>query len=162
MMKQDTITLERYIKVTQSRVFKAWTDAAEIKNWWGPKGFTTTYSQFDPRPGGLIRRCIRSQKGKEYWAKGVIQDITFPKKLVYIGSLSDKHGNTLSAHVQQGLSLDWAIEMLIEVEFEEQQGKTKIKITHSGVSQSVPEQEACVAAWEQTLDSLEDYLARSQ
>ncbi|HKO75737.1 MAG TPA: SRPBCC family protein [Flavobacterium sp.] len=32
--------------------FKAWTDPNHLKNWWGPKGFTNTFNEFDLRPGG--------------------------------------------------------------------------------------------------------------
>jgi uncharacterized protein YndB with AHSA1/START domain len=34
------------------KVFKAWTDPAHLQNWWGPKGFTNTFEEFDLRPGG--------------------------------------------------------------------------------------------------------------
>jgi uncharacterized protein YndB with AHSA1/START domain len=34
-------------------VFSAWTDPEHLKNWWGPKGFTNTFHQFDLRPGGI-------------------------------------------------------------------------------------------------------------
>jgi uncharacterized protein YndB with AHSA1/START domain len=33
-------------------VFTAWTDPNHLKNWWGPKGFTNTFNEFDLRPGG--------------------------------------------------------------------------------------------------------------
>ncbi|WP_281225091.1 SRPBCC family protein [Flavobacterium aquiphilum] len=32
--------------------FKAWTDPDHLKNWWGPKGFTNTFNEYDLRPGG--------------------------------------------------------------------------------------------------------------
>lgn len=33
-------------------VFRAWSNADYLKNWWGPKGFTNTFHEFDFRPGG--------------------------------------------------------------------------------------------------------------
>jgi uncharacterized protein YndB with AHSA1/START domain len=33
-------------------VFKAWSEPNHLKNWWGPKGFTNTFNQFDFRVGG--------------------------------------------------------------------------------------------------------------
>ena len=33
-------------------VFKAWADPEHLKNWWGPKGFTNTFNEFDFRQGG--------------------------------------------------------------------------------------------------------------
>jgi len=32
--------------------FKAWTNPNHLKNWWGPKGFTNTFNEYDLRPGG--------------------------------------------------------------------------------------------------------------
>lgn len=33
-------------------VYKAWSEPAHLKNWWGPKGFTNTFHEFDFRVGG--------------------------------------------------------------------------------------------------------------
>ncbi|QBZ98181.1 hypothetical protein GS03_01686 [Flavobacterium sangjuense] len=33
-------------------VFKAWSEPNHLKNWWGPKGFTNTFNEFDFRVGG--------------------------------------------------------------------------------------------------------------
>lgn len=42
----------RVFNFDQELVFKAWTDPEHLKNWWGPKGFTNTFNEFDLRPGG--------------------------------------------------------------------------------------------------------------
>lgn len=46
------IVSSRIVNFTQEIVFKAWTDPDHLKNWWGPKGFTNTFEEFDLRPGG--------------------------------------------------------------------------------------------------------------
>ena len=46
------IVSSRIVSFSQELVFKAWTDPNHLKNWWGPKGFTNTFEQFDLRPGG--------------------------------------------------------------------------------------------------------------
>lgn len=33
-------------------VFEAWANPDHLKNWWGPAGFTNTFTEFDFRPGG--------------------------------------------------------------------------------------------------------------
>jgi uncharacterized protein YndB with AHSA1/START domain len=33
-------------------VYRAWSDPALLKKWWGPKGFTNTFNVFDFRVGG--------------------------------------------------------------------------------------------------------------
>jgi uncharacterized protein YndB with AHSA1/START domain len=46
------IVSSRIVNASINLVFKAWTDPNHLKNWWGPKGFTNTFNEFDLRPGG--------------------------------------------------------------------------------------------------------------
>ncbi|MBE8724063.1 SRPBCC family protein [Flavobacterium hungaricum] len=46
------IVTSRIFKFPQELVFKAWSQPEHLKNWWGPKGFTNTFHQFDFREGG--------------------------------------------------------------------------------------------------------------
>lgn len=46
------IVSSRILTTSQELVFKAWTDPNHLKNWWGPKGFTNTFNEFDLKPGG--------------------------------------------------------------------------------------------------------------
>lgn len=46
------IVTMRIVNTPINLAFKAWTDSNHLKNWWGPKGFTNTFNEFDLRPGG--------------------------------------------------------------------------------------------------------------
>lgn len=46
------ITTTRIVSAPINLAYKAWTDPNHLKNWWGPKGFTNTFNEFDLRPGG--------------------------------------------------------------------------------------------------------------
>jgi len=46
------IVTTRIVNASIDLAFKAWTDPNHLKNWWGPKGFTSTFNEFDLRPGG--------------------------------------------------------------------------------------------------------------
>lgn len=46
------IVTARIVNAPINLAFKAWTDPNHLKNWWGPKGFTNTFNEFDLRPGG--------------------------------------------------------------------------------------------------------------
>ena len=46
------IVATRIVNAPINLAFKAWTDPNHLKNWWGPKGFTNTFNEFDLRPGG--------------------------------------------------------------------------------------------------------------
>lgn len=42
----------RTLNATVEKVYKAFADAAHLKNWWGPNGFTNTIHEFDLQPNG--------------------------------------------------------------------------------------------------------------
>lgn len=46
------IVTERVIDVAREVVYRAWSDPAHLRNWWGPLGFTNTFNEFDFRVGG--------------------------------------------------------------------------------------------------------------
>lgn len=49
------IVTSRQLNFPQELVYKAWTDPNHLQNWWGPNGFTNTFSEFDLRIGGKWR-----------------------------------------------------------------------------------------------------------
>lgn len=46
------IVTTRIFDVPKSLLFRAWSDPLHLKNWWGPAGFTNTFTEFDFRVGG--------------------------------------------------------------------------------------------------------------
>ncbi len=42
----------RIFNFKREKLFRAWSDPNHLKNWWGPKGFTNTFNEFDFRVGG--------------------------------------------------------------------------------------------------------------
>ena len=49
---ENEIVSTRVVNFPQELVYSAWTEPDHLKNWWGPKGFTNTFNEFDLRPGG--------------------------------------------------------------------------------------------------------------
>ena len=49
---ENEIVSTRVVNFPIALVYSAWTDPEHLKNWWGPKGFTNTFNEFDLRPGG--------------------------------------------------------------------------------------------------------------
>ncbi len=49
---ENEIVSTRVVNFSIDLVYSAWTDPEHLKNWWGPKGFTNTFNEFDLRPGG--------------------------------------------------------------------------------------------------------------
>ena len=53
------IVISRLLAALRALVFKAWIDPAQVVQWWGPRGFTTTIQEMDVRPGGVWIRHAR-------------------------------------------------------------------------------------------------------
>lgn len=49
---ESEIVSSRVVNFPIELVFKAWSEPNHLKNWWGPKGFTNTFTKFDFRVGG--------------------------------------------------------------------------------------------------------------
>lgn len=49
------IVSTRIFHTKRENLFRAWSDPNHLKNWWGPKGFTNTFKEFDFRVGGRWR-----------------------------------------------------------------------------------------------------------
>ena len=60
------IVSARVFEAWRSQLFDAWTKPEHLKKWWGPKGFTNTFHEFDPRPGGHWRFIMHGPDGIDY------------------------------------------------------------------------------------------------
>jgi uncharacterized protein YndB with AHSA1/START domain len=49
---ESKIVSTRIVNFSRELVYRAWTEADHLKNWWGPAGFTNTFNEFDFRVGG--------------------------------------------------------------------------------------------------------------
>jgi uncharacterized protein YndB with AHSA1/START domain len=49
---ETEIVSTRIVNEPLEKVFEAWSNAEYLKKWWGPKGFTNTFHEFDFKVGG--------------------------------------------------------------------------------------------------------------
>jgi len=87
---KNEITITRIFDAPRELVFKAWTDPDLVRQWWGPKGFTSPVARIDLRVGGEYFNCMRSPEGKDYWSKGVFREIVAPARLVMTDSFAHR------------------------------------------------------------------------
>src|SRR5262245_65569471 len=77
------IVTTRLVDAPPDRVFDAWTDPEQIVQWWGPRGFTTTTSTMEARPGGVWRFVMHGPDGRDYQNKITYFEVVRPERLVY-------------------------------------------------------------------------------
>ncbi|MDR0269369.1 SRPBCC domain-containing protein [Paenibacillus sp.] len=109
--------------VSIKSVFKVFSEAEHLKQWWGPRGWVLTVCDIDFREGGSWHYCMKCSDpnqgdfyGFESWGKGVYREIVEGEKIVYTDYFSDADGNE-----SEGMP-----STLITLTFEEFEGKTKI------------------------------------
>ena len=75
----------RILRVPPARVFRAWTEAAELKRWFAAaEGFTTPLAEVDLRVGGRYRLGMQPPgSGQVLVATGEYQEITPPRRLSF-------------------------------------------------------------------------------
>ncbi len=154
--------IERVYDAPRSRVWKAWTEPAELKRWWGPQGFRTHTCKVDLRPGGLFLYGMTAPDGTEMWGRFLYREIAAPKKLVFLVSFSDPSGG-ITRHPWSPV---WPLHILSTVEFEEQApARTKVTVTWLPHEASEAERKAfdegrdsMRQGWGGTLDQLVGHL----
>jgi uncharacterized protein YndB with AHSA1/START domain len=77
------ITSSRIFNAGRSTVFKAWTDPLYLARWWGPKGFTNTFHEFDLRPGGRWSFIMQGPDQHNYPNECVFLEIRPPELLIW-------------------------------------------------------------------------------
>ncbi|WCT09850.1 SRPBCC family protein [Mucilaginibacter jinjuensis] len=85
-MAADTSNREiistRIINHPQEKVFNAWTNPDQLKNWWGPNGFTNTFHQFSATPGGQWNYTMHGPDVHNYENESVFEEINAPEQVV--------------------------------------------------------------------------------
>ncbi|RUS48960.1 SRPBCC family protein [Cohnella sp. AR92] len=122
-------------------VFQAWTNPEQLARWWGPKGFTNTFQEYDLKPGGNWRFVMHGPNGADYPNHIVFEEILPPERIVL------RH---LSAP-----------EFQVTAIFDEQEGGTRL--TFRQLFKKARDFELmksmCVEGNEQNFDRLQDLLA---
>lgn len=160
MDKVDDLVITRVFDAPREKVWKMWSDCAEVMLWWGPKGFTSPSCRMDFREGGKIVYCMRSpadQGGGDFYSTGTYRKIKPLEEIVVTDSFSDEHGNVVPASFY-GMDADFPLELLITLHFEDLGGKTRMTLTHSGMSASEM-REMTAVGWNESFDKIDAVLA---
>ncbi len=80
--KQE-IVIQREFDARRELVFRLWTDAAYVPEWWGPSVMTTIVDSLDARKGGIWRYLQTDPEGNEYAHNGVYHEVAAPERLIH-------------------------------------------------------------------------------
>ncbi len=81
------LVLTRSIAAPREVVWRAWTQAALLRQWWAPAPLTVVACEVDPRPGGVLRALMRDPDDVEYPGGGVFLELAEPRLIVFTDAL---------------------------------------------------------------------------
>lgn len=151
MEPHKEFTITRIFDAPREAVFKAWTDAKLVAQWWGPEGVFTPICEVDARPGGLMHivmeagESLGQYKGMQWPMEGKFEEVEEPSKLVFTAN-AIMNGKEVLVH-------------RTTVIFEEIEGKTKMSI-RVVVTKTLPGAENALAGMEQGWNGQIDKLGR--
>jgi uncharacterized protein YndB with AHSA1/START domain len=77
------VVVRRVIAASPGRLFAAWTTAAQLQAWWGPRGVRCTGAQVDARVGGAYRIDNQLPDGAVLSIVGEFLVVDPPRELVF-------------------------------------------------------------------------------
>jgi uncharacterized protein YndB with AHSA1/START domain len=156
--------MTRVFKATRSRVWQAWSQAAPLQQWWGPKGCTIEVGRFEFRPGGFFHYAMKFDGAPAMWGRFNYREISPQERIVWLNSFANEHCGIARAPFSE----DCPLEIENTVTFTEQAGATTVHLRAQPFGASAPERryfDDLRSSMEQgyggTFDQLGEHLAKA-
>lgn len=141
---KTSLDITRFINAPRQRVYRAWTDPAQLKQWWGPKRMRTKTLDFDPRVGGTYRWTLINEEGEEMTVFGSYRELNPNKKIVFTWKWDDDD--------------DWkSFNSIVTIELSDSNDGTELKLTHEQLP-SEASRDRHSEGWTVVLDRLGEFL----
>ena len=141
---KTSLEIKRVIHASRDCVYTAWTDPAQLKEWWGPEGVETIDFVNDVRVDGKYRWELRTREGEEMAVFGEYRELVPGKKIVFTWKWDDDE--------------TWeARNSIVTVEFSDCEGGTEVRLLH----RLLPSEESRNRhnqGWNSVLDRLEQFI----
>lgn len=152
----DAVVIERTFEAPIEVIWRMWTDPADFKSWYGPRGATVPVAELDVQVGGQRLVCMEMETpegSRKMWTVGEHLEVVPNERLVYTEQHSDEHGNVVEAPGAAGVAMPSSTKVIVTLE--NLGGSTRMVLRHEGIPADSPGK----MGWEQALDKLADQLA---
>jgi uncharacterized protein YndB with AHSA1/START domain len=86
----DAVIIRRTFRASRERVFRAWTNPAELVTWFSPEGFANPSADADARPGGRFRIAMQKlPDGAPFFVTGEYRVVEPPARLMFTWTWED-------------------------------------------------------------------------
>ncbi len=146
------LLITHLFEAPRETVFQAWTDPAQLREWYAPDGCTVEFKTIDTTQGGSFHSCIHDPVHGDCWVKGTYMEVVPNQRLVFNMVMSDEAGKSVSS-VTAGKTEDWPEEQITTVIFESVGGQTRVTI-HQTVSEKKAKETGAYQSWIKMLHKL--------
>jgi uncharacterized protein YndB with AHSA1/START domain len=92
--ERPSLKVERFYPVAPAKVWRAWTDARALGQWFRPNAsFSVPVAESDVRVGGSFRVLMINAKGEEFDLSGVYREVVPGRKLVMTWGWKNQPGH---------------------------------------------------------------------
>ncbi|MEP7014708.1 MAG: SRPBCC domain-containing protein [Verrucomicrobiota bacterium] len=146
--KEENLSLEvtRLIKAPRDRVYEAWTDPDQMKQWFGPESVQTNDFVADVRVGGKYRWDLTNSEGEKMTALGEYREMQSGKKIVFTWKWDDDE-------VWENYT------SVVTVELSDRDGGTEVRLTHEQLP-SEQSRDGHTEGWTSLLNKLEKFFSK--
>ena len=140
--ERRSLNLQRFFAVAPEKVWRAWTDAKALGQWFRPDAsFSIPVAEADVRVGGSFRVLMVNAKGEEFDLSGVYREVVHARKLVMTWGWKNQPGQ----------------ESLVSVNFQPLNQGTQLALRHDQYV-DMENQPTHEQGWNGALDKLERFL----
>ena len=158
----NEFVIERIFNAPRKLIWKVFSEAEHVAQWWGPAGFKMTVNKLEFSPGGTFHYSMQSPDGLTMWGKFIYVQIIEPEKISFILSFSDENGRVIRAP----MSTTWPLEVFNVLTLTEKNGKTTLLLKGEPINATEEEIETFRNEFDgmnkgftETFDQLVAYLA---
>jgi uncharacterized protein YndB with AHSA1/START domain len=141
-----SLEIKRLIKAPRDRVYAAWTDPAQLKQWFGPEKVQTRDLIAEARTGGKFRWDLTNPEGENMTMQGEFLELQPGRKVVFTWQWEDDEN--WENHTS-----------IVTVELEDADGGTELRLRH----EQLPNEESRDGhngGWNSALDKLEKFCSK--
>jgi uncharacterized protein YndB with AHSA1/START domain len=143
--QKTSLQIKRFIKAPRDRVYSAWTDPVQLKQWFGPENIQTRNLIADARVGGEFRWDLINSEGENVTMRGEYRELQPDKKIVFAWQWQDDE--------------DWENHVsIVTVELDDANGGTELRLTHEQLPNE-DSRDGHTRGWNSALDKLQEFVS---
>jgi len=145
--ENTSLEIKRFINAPRARVYAAWTDPAQLREWFGPVWVRTCELVAEARVGGEFRWDVINCDGKEVTIRGDYREVVPGEKIVFTWKHCDDElwENRIST---------------VTVELSDGDGGTELRLKHEQLPGDELREDRTPRGWNSVLDRLEKFVSR--